>query len=200
MLHYVVVCCSVLQCFAVCCSTAASTTCFSHNHIEIHTSTQVHFSHRNPHMHPCVYIHRCEAAVLQCGAVFCSVLQRVAVRCSVLFNLIFHVFVYVCRCEAAGEPIRTEAIALEVSDEDALGALGPPYHKHVHPLNADWPQVIPATHCNTMQHIATHCNTLQHTAFPWHTRQRIATHCNVLRHTATHCSILQCTGMRLSIL
>ena len=31
--------------------------------------------------------------------------------------------------------------------------------------------VLPATHCNTLQHTATHCNTLQHTA----------THCNTLQ-------------------
>jgi len=45
-------------------------------------------------------------------------------------------------------------------------------------------EIEEATHCNTLQHTATHCNTLQHTAT--HT----ATHCNTLQHTATHCNTL----------
>ena len=40
--------------------------------------------------------------------------------------------------------------------------------------------VVPATHCNTLQHTATHCNTLQHTA----------THCNTLQNSATLCNTL----------
>jgi len=46
-----------------------------------------------------------------------------------------------------------------------------------------------ATHCSALQHTATHCNTLQHTA-THETSMKVcslltATHCNTLQHTAT---------------
>ena len=50
-----------------------------------------------------------------------------------------------------------------------------------------------ATRCNTLQHTATHCNTLQHTATHCNTLQHTALHCNTLQHTALHCNTLQHT-------
>ena len=51
-------------------------------------------------------------------------------------------------------------------------------------LAVSWHALLPATHCNTLQHTATHCNTMQHNA----------THCNTLQHTATYCNTLQHTA------
>jgi len=45
--------------------------------------------------------------------------------------------------------------------------------------------LLPATHCNTLQHTATHCNTLQ----------RTATHCDTLQHTSAHCNTFFAAAM-----
>ena len=58
----------------------------------------------------------------------------------------------------------------------------------------------PATHCNTLQHIAIHCNTVRNrerSEIHWRRNplQHTATHCILLHHTATHCNTLQHTAI-----
>ena len=127
--------------------------------------------------------------------VCCSVLQCVAVCCSVL-----------CVC-------KTQPIPLGLTFSNAVSKLKGSnvsvatfYWKETFELWAlsferafrkwhrkwDWLYKVAseiqhtATHCNTLRHTATHCNTLQHTATHCNTLQRTATHCNTLQHTATH--------------
>ena len=73
----VAVCCSVLQCVAVCCSSCASCTPASP------PSDLVHYLCNS-------------CSVLQCVAVWCSVLQCVAVRCSALQCVAVHCSVLQC--------------------------------------------------------------------------------------------------------
>jgi len=59
----------------------------------------------------------------------------------------------------------------------------------------------PATHCNTLQHIATHCNTLHNTATDCSTLQytAFALYCtaNTLYHIAIHCNTLRQDDLEL---
>ena len=124
----------------------------------------------------------------------CSVLQCVAVRCSVLHVCVMQCVAasgsldssrplpsphsgacgYVCCsmlqciaiCRSALQCVACRCVAVCCSALQRLAALiAPDTLQHT------------ATHCNTLQHTATHCNTLQHTA----------THCNTLQHTTPHC-------------
>ena len=128
---------------------------------------------------------------VQCVAACYSVLQRVAVRCSVLhctallhtdsffdcfwFGAVFsdqfrfQEVVALCRHSQKSAPVCCSVLqyvvvrcSSTVWDFVALG-------EHT------------ATHCSTLQHTAIHCNTLQHTAI----------HSNILQHTATSCNTLQ---------
>jgi len=93
----------------------------------------------------------------------CSVLQRVAVWCSVLQ----------AKLRLDGDSRRLDGGKVPFTYCNTL--------QHT------------ATHCNTLQHTTTHCNALQHTATRCNTLQRTATHCNALRRTATRCNSLQHT-------
>jgi len=89
-------------------------------------------------------------------ALRCSVLQCVAVCCSVLQALR-------CTSNQSSEPCE-------------MAQYSHPQHTatHCNPLQHT------AVHCNTLQYTATHCSTLQHTATHCNTLQHTATHCNTL--------------------
>ena len=126
-----------------------------------------------------------------CCAVYCSLLQCVAVSYVSLFDI----------------GVRSH----QVCDIESLTRCNTLQHtathynifKSRHVCYVDIPHAcsVAATRCNTLQHIQVtpcllhrhsarlqyHCNTLQHTA----------THCNTLQHTATHCNTLQHTATYL---
>jgi len=101
-----------------------------------------------------------------CREARCSVLQYVAVCCSVLqcFSLAYTPGVHVCESE-----FRYVRACVCMYVHVLLSCHG-----------------YDATHCNTLQHTATHCNTLRNTATNWNTLQHTATHYNTLQHIHIH--------------
>ena len=78
--------------------------------------------------------------MLQCVAVYCSVLRRVAVCCSVLQRVVVEECVMMSSFhDASFSSSRVCVYVLQYVFE------------------------YTATHCNTLQHAVTRCNTLQHT-------------------------------------
>jgi len=147
--------------------------------------------------------HQHPACVLQCVAVRCIVLQRVAESCSTWLlrpsprnsaN-----FVHTTHCNTRPTPHTTTHGNTRPNRYRQL--LHTTYHNTrlaaVHTTHCNTrPNTLP-DHCNilqrsTLQYTATHCKIqcvwIQHTAIHIQTMQR---HCNILQHTATHCNILQ---------
>jgi len=111
-----------------------------------------------PHISTCMSV--CVGDLLQyCVAAWCTVLQRVAVCCSVLQ-----------RGEVSVLPSLYVSVSFSVS--------------HLQAYNTNTPLQNTATHCNTRQHTATHGNTLQHTATHCNivSRYRAAT-CDMFFHS-----------------
>jgi len=109
--------------------------------------------------------------------VCCSVLQCVAVCCSVAVPA-------VC-CSVAVRPeccSMLQSLRLSVSLWGYLALTSCRLLSHVQHT---------ATHCNTLQHTATYCNTLQPTIAYCYTLLHTAKYCNLLQHIANHCNILQ---------
>jgi len=95
--------------------------------------------------------------------VYCSVLQCVAVCCSVLHQ------------SHLSRDWQTRLMQHTATHCSTL------QHTAIHKKLTN---EIDATHCNTLQHTATHCNTQETDKRDW---------CNTLQHTATHCNTLQYT-------
>ena len=119
------------------------------------------------------YVRR--VSVLQRVAVYCSVLRYVAGCCGVLQCCI--VLQYVRRVSVYAHYFK--GLAFLYSKEDAL-----------HPATYCNTLQCTATRCNTLRHTATHCTTLHHTATHCNTLQPTTTHYNTLQHTVTHCNTL----------
>ena len=121
---------------------------------------------------------QCGAAwciVLQCGIVCCSVLQCVAVCCSVKTPKHILCFQHV-GC-GAKKWCQKEKKETKSSGTHSMGQVNP---RDTSTVLAEITLQHAATHCNALQRSATHCNTC----------------CNTLRHTATHytrCITLQHT-------
>ena len=151
------VCCSVLQRVAVCFVYICIYIC-----IYIYTSCSIQVARVNV---CCVHItifaelarDVANAPILLHTATPYSTLQLAATHCNTHCNTLQHSQ----RCQRSRQP--------------CTGCCGSAY------------DVI---HCNTMQYTASHCNTLQPKC---NTLQNTATHCNTLPHTATHCIALHHT-------
>jgi len=119
--------------------------------------------------------------VLQCGAVWCSVLL-----CAYIFGVNTTMYLLCMRIYIHTHPGRIGDKAWCPTSQQIA--------THCNTLHRS------GTHCNTLQHTATHCNTLQHTATHSHRedylkirdacclilRIKLAAHCNTLQHTAIH--------------
>ena len=155
-------CCSVLQCVALCCSD------MTQNHVQfifkkLHVCCSV-----LQHIPACCTV---SCSVLQCVAVCRSKLQCAAPCCSVL------------QWNSSESP---------ADDSEAATRCNMLQHAatHMEFLEKESQVIrshVTAIHCNIMQYTATCCNTLQHTA----TLQHAATYCSTLQHTATCCGTLQ---------
>ena len=105
--------------------------------------------------------------MLQCVAAWCSVLQRVAMCCSLTAT---H-YSTLQQCYAWSQ------VSCSVLKSSCNKATKNAFttHLRVQRTKTNTRLQCTATHCNTLQRTATHCNALQ----------RTATHCNALQHTAT---------------
>jgi len=161
VLQCVAVCCSVLQCVAVCCSVlqfvAMTRALFFQRRVSALQSHHVFLNEQ----HSIAIFYRLND--LHCVAVCCSVLQFIAVYCSVL------------QCVAVCDTTRALFFQEKFSALHSLYTIFRFVNARGHVeiwyfAKAQWTLQHTATHCNTLQHTATHCNTLQHTAAsnaPW---------------------------------
>ena len=110
----------------------------------------------------------------------CSVLQCVAVYCSVCCNVLKHRITSAAssHCNTL-QHTATHCNTLQHSRK-VLGW----HQSRVRVL-------IAATKCKIILNTANRCNTLKHNEIRCNTLQHTATHCNTLQHTATHCNTLQ---------
>jgi len=137
---------------------------------------------------------------VQCIAVRCSALQRVAVCCRWALHsnswyygvLEQDVCACVCVClrvcvrvftrERAGMYI---AVYLYKNPQIHTQTYG---HTNRMCTSCFYVHMFAAIHCNTLHHTATHCITLHHIVTRCNTLQHTATHCNTLHHTVPHCN------------
>jgi len=193
------VCCSVLQCVAVCCMiytrsdstyTGASAVlqhtaahCSTLQHTAAHCNTLQHTAtHRNTVQHTATQCREASAAAEPAMgthaclcAVHCSVLQRVA-ACSACCSSVLQC---VAVCCTVLQRVRVHAY------HTPCGAVA---------------EVAAAKTGKTLQHTGIHCNTHHPTAPLWITVHRSASLCNTLHQTATHCTILQHTRIHCNTL
>ena len=174
-------CCSVLQCVAVCCSRSVLQ-CVAVWH-DSGTSLGCPWSPTLQHtMKPHIATH---CNTLQHNATYCDTLQQIAKHCLTLQNITTHYLT-----------LQHTASCCNILQHTAT------------PFNT---LQRTATHCNTpcntLQHTATHCNTLQ----VWdgqeasHVRRQVCHSlktvcCSVLQCVAVCCSVLQCVEGCCSVL
>ena len=155
----------------------------------------------------------------------CSVLQRVAVCCSVLqcFSNVF-ACVIISRYEFVSFTVFLSWSRLHVTNATPCNTLQhTATHCNIRVREYRSAAVMESFTChesNKLQQAASRCNTLQHTATHYTTLQHTATHCNTLQptkshdlvssndhtrthiaqHTASHCNTLQHTATHCNTL
>ena len=128
--------------------------------------------------------------MLQCVAVCSSVLQCVALRCSVLTKEIITGWRRLIGCHKLQVIFRKRATNFRAllrkmtNENKASYDSTPPCTRRI---SLKSPSILSsldltATHCITLQHTASHCITLHHTATHYNTLQHAVTHYNTLQH------------------
>jgi len=166
------VCCSVLQCVAVC-----SADCMGQSYIwciETADAREKNVARATPN-------------TLQHTATHCNTIQLTATRCT---------FENSVRQKRSSEGT-SKGTAKHCSALQHTATYGTSQHKRTKDKTT---LQHTATHCNTLQHTATHCNTLQHTATHCNILQHTATKDKTTHNTgntmhhmatfATHCITL----------
>ena len=191
------VCCSVLQCVAVCCSVLPRiwhiyelsqsiriTTVLNWYVVECCSMLQsavvccsvlkcvaTMFVCVYTYMYIYIYMQCVVMCCSGCYSVFCSVLQCLAVSCSILQCLAATIHTYEMHCNI----LRHTATHSDTSQH--IGTIAAAVHTATHCLcNISLQHTVSATSQQNLQRSATHCNTLRY----------IAIHCN--KHCNTHCN------------
>jgi len=126
----------------------------------------------------------CGSIVWQYVALWCNVLQRGAVCCTMCQN----------KCKGAMRRqalLKVQKTKRERGQKETDKRGGKVQHARI--CARGWARESKITWHHTLHHTATRCNTLQHTATHCNTLQHAATHCNTLQHAATRCNALQHT-------
>jgi len=215
---------SVVQCFAVCCTVLQCVAVCLYNGVEALSRLLCYYTS----VLQCAAV---SSSVLQCVVVCCSVLQC-AVVCSICMTRLIHTCdttdLYVW-CDMTHSCDLHEAFTWHAWVNNMCGTahlydvtclICTTYMTHPYGIPDSFICVVPlicmtwhdsciwrvwlstlqhtATHCNTLQHTVkhttTHCNTLQHAVcMKWHDWCIWRVWLNTLQHTATHCNTLQHT-------
>jgi len=156
----VAVCCSLLQCVVVCCSVLQCVAVSQEVmfHVALMNETQSSwkmFASRTSMSHAT----RMRGGVLQCAAVYCSMVQ----------------YVHTCVCvrdgfSCEGEHLSRIALQHTTTRCNTLQHAATRCNTRQHT----------AKHCNTLQQTATNSTTMHYTTAHYHTLQHTATHCNTL--------------------